>query len=306
MGKILIYYKYIDLEDPHAIKRWQQELCTQLGLTGRILIGVEGINGTVGGTDEAAEAYIKAMHEHPLFADMPIKSSIGGAEHFPRLRIAVRDEIVTLGISPKDLKPSGPGTHLSPEQVHELLTNKPEDLVVLDTRNTYETQIGTFRDAIIPDIENFRDFPEYIEKNLDQFKGKQVLMFCTAGVRCERATSVLQQKNVAKAVYQITGGIHCYTEQFPDGHFRGKNYVFDGRVAVKVNDDILANCYVCAIPFDEYTNCINVLCNRQYPCCPACLEKLGNTCSTACQALVRDHKVEVRTIPKRPEHKHDS
>ena len=305
MGKILLYYKYIAIEDPHAIKRWQQTLCQELGLTGRILIGVEGINGTVGGSVEATNAYIKAMHEHPFFSDVSFKSSPGDTHHFPRLRVAVRDEIVTIGISPDDLKPSGPDTHLTPSQVHDLLNNKPEDLLILDTRNNYESRIGTFRGAITPDIENFRDFPEYIEQNLDSFKDKQVLMFCTGGVRCD-ATLVLAQKHVAKKVFQITGGIHSYAEEFPDGHFRGKNYVFDGRVAMKVNDDIVGTCHLCTVPYDEYTNCINVMCNLQFLGCPQCRKELGNTCSSACQALVRDHKVEVRTIPKRTENIHGS
>lgn len=301
MGKILIYYKYIELEDPHAIKRWQQELCTSLGLTGRILIGTEGINGTVGGTDEATSAYIKAVHEHPAFSDMPFKSSAGGSEHFPKLRVAVREEIVTLGISPQELKATGERTHLSPQQVHELLNNKPEDLVILDTRNTYESAIGAFTGAEIPDIENFRDFPEYIKQNLDKFKDKQVLMYCTSGVRCERATSVLERENVTKGVYQITGGVQCYTEAFPDGHFRGKNYVFDGRIAMKINDDVLGTCYVCANPWDDYTNCLNVMCNLQYLGCPPCVQALDNTCSSNCQALVKEGKVEIRKARARYE-----
>lgn len=306
MGKILIYYKYTELEDPHAIKRWQQELCTSLGITGRILIGVEGINGTVGGTDEATDAYKKAMAEHPLFADMPIKSSQGGAEHFPKLRVAVRNEIVTLGISPEELKATGERTHLTPEQVHELLNNKPEDLVILDTRNTYETAIGVFRDAVIPPIENFRDFPKFIQENHEQFKDKQVLMYCTSGVRCERATAVLERENVTKAVYQITGGVQCYTEKFPEGHFRGKNYVFDGRIAMKINNDVLGTCYNCAKPWDDYTNCLNVLCNRQHLSCPTCIEALENTCSTECQQLVKSGSVEKRVARARTELRHDS
>ncbi|MGE0009256.1 MAG: rhodanese-related sulfurtransferase [Candidatus Babeliales bacterium] len=306
MGKILIYYKYTDIEDPHAIMQWQQTLCKELGITGRILLAKEGINGTVGGTDEATESYKKAMAEHPLFADMPIKSSEGGAHHFPKLRVAVRNEIVTLGLSPDEIKATGERTHLSPEQVHELLNNKPEDLVILDARNTYESAIGAFKDAVIPDIENFRDFPQYIKDNLDKFKDKQVLMYCTSGVRCERATAVLERENVAKSVHQITGGVQCYADKFPEGHFRGKNYVFDGRIAMKVNEDVLGSCYICAKPWDDYTNCLNVLCNRQHLSCPTCIAKLENTCSKECQELVKNGLVEIRVSRARTELKHDT
>lgn len=306
MGKILIYYKYTDIQDPQAIMLWQQELCKSLGITGRILIAKEGINGTVGGSDEAADAYSKAMHAHPLFTDLHIKSSEGGAHHFPKLRVAVRNEIVTLGIPSDELKATGERTHLSPEQVHELLTNNPEDLVILDTRNTYETAIGKFKNAIDPEIENFRDFPHYIKENLEQFKDKQVLMYCTSGVRCERATAVLERENVAKAVYQITGGIQCYTDKYPDGFFRGKNYVFDGRIAMKINNDVLGRCYNCQVPYDDYTNCLNVLCNRQHISCPDCIQKLENTCSNSCQELVRTGTVEKRVSRARAEVTHDS
>ncbi len=299
MGKILLYYKYVDIEDPHAIKRWQQELCADLGLTGRILIGKEGINGTVGGTNKATDAYIKAMQEHPLFSDVDFKTSKGGAEHFPKLRVAIRKEIVTLGIAPEALTPEQGGKHLEPKEVHELLEKHPEDLVILDTRNTYESRIGTFKNAITPEIDNFRDFPEYIENNIDQFKDKQVLMFCTGGVRCERATAVLQEKGIAKEIYQIKGGIHRYAEQFPDGYFRGKNYVFDGRIAVKINDDILGSCYLCDKECDKYTNCVNVQCNLQYIACKECLKKLESTCSFECQKLVQERKVAVRATSAR-------
>ena len=297
MEKILLYYKYIDIEDPQAIRDWQKELCQTLHIKGRILIAHEGINGTAAGTAEAIEQYIAAMRQHPLFSDIDFKYSDSHADDFPRLRVAVRPEIVSLGIDPKKLTVKDTGIRLEPKEVHELLSKKPKDLVILDTRNSYESKIGTFEGAITPDIENFREFPKYIDETLNQYKEKEVLMFCTGGVRCERATAYLKVKNVAKNVYQIHGGIHRYIEQYPDGYFRGKNYVFDGRIAQKANDDILTECLLCQKPCDDYTNCLNAACNEQYISCTKCISKFNNTYSEECKQLVAENKVIVRKIP---------
>jgi len=296
MGRILLYYKYVSIADTKQMREWQRKLCSKLGLKGRILIGQEGINGTVGGTIEATKQYIQEMKQHPLFSDIDFKESEGDADHFPRLRVAVRKEIVTLGIDPHEITPKDTGKHLSPDEVHELIEKKKnKDLVILDARNNYESAIGTFEGAVTPDIENFRDFPEYIDKNADTFKNKEVLMFCTGGIRCERATALLKKKNIAKEVYQIKGGIHRYAEKYPDGYFRGKNYVFDGRIAVKINDDVLGTCYICKIQCDEYTNCVNVQCNLQFIACKSCFKEFKNTCSKDCLEKVKNQKVAIRT-----------
>ncbi len=294
MGKILLFYKYVDIEHPKRILKWQYKICQDLKLTGRILIGKEGINGTVGGTNENTERYKQIMSENTLFADVEFKQSNGNAECFPKLLIKIRDEIVTLGVPSDKLTPKTGGIHLNADQTHQLISENPNDLVILDTRNDYEWEVGKFENAITTPIKNFKELPEYIDNNLEQFKNKQVLMYCTGGVRCERATAYLNEKYVAKQVYQIEGGIHKYTEKYPNGYFRGKNYVFDGRIALKINDDVLGKCYVCKTSCDEYTNCINVLCNRHFICCIQCLDTLQNTCSLECKTLVSEKKVKTR------------
>lgn len=295
--KILLYYKYIAVPNPQEIRDWQQALCTQLGLTGRIIIASEGINGTVCGNSEATDAYIIAMHNHDLFNNVDFKDSIvnGKYDYFTGLHVIVKKEVVNLGIDPEKLTTENTGKHLTPQQAHELLSQKPEDLVILDGRNYFEARVGAFTDAITPEINHFRDFPEYIDKNLDLFKDKEVLMYCTGGIRCERASAYLKSKGVSKEVYQIEGGIHRYVEQYPDGHFRGKNYVFDARIAVKVTDDIIGTCDICAQPCDTYTNCRNAKCNKHFIGCSACVEKLNNCCSQVCFELVN-----TKQVPERP------
>jgi predicted sulfurtransferase len=305
MSKILLYYKYVDIQYPEQIRKWQLKLCQELGLKGRILIAHEGINGTLGGSGESVQTYVNAMKAHPLFADIDFKDSEGGGDNFPRLRVVIKDEIVNLGIDPTITTRTG-GKHLSPEETHQLLQESPEDLVVLDGRNWYESKIGTFKNAILPNTQNFRELPEYIDNNLEQFKDKKVLMFCTGGIRCERASAYLKSKGVTKEVYQIEGGIHRYAEQFPDGFFRGKNYVFDSRVATKVNDDILANCTFCELACDDFTNCLNAVCNKQFIICSACLEQRSSFCSTECKQAVADKAVPMRTQPARMSHSNKS
>lgn len=294
MNKIILFYKYVTITYPKQILKWQQQICHELSLTGRILISHEGINGTLGGSQENIDQYIAHMSSHELFDNIDFKKSDGGPECFPRLSIKVRDEAVALGIPYDKLTPRNGGKHLTPEQTHELITKNPDDLIIFDARNNYEWAIGKFENAITPDIKNFRDLPQYIDENLDTFKDKQVLMYCTGGIRCERATAYLNEKNIAKTVYQIEGGIVRYTEQYPHGYFRGKNYVFDGRISVKINDDILGSCALCKQACDDYHNCLNAQCNKHFIGCSRCINAFDKTCSQQCQALIRDNKVHAR------------
>ncbi len=294
MNKIILFYKYIDITYPKQIMKWQQQICQELQLKGRVLISHEGINGTLGGSAENLTNYKNLMSAHKLFDAIDFKESDGGPECFPRLSIKVRNEAVSLGIPYDALTPRNAGKHLNPQETHELIAQQPQDLVILDARNNYEWEVGRFENAITPNIENFRDLPQYLENNLEQFKDKQVLMYCTGGIRCERASAYLNEKNIAKKVYQVEGGIHRYVEQYPDGFFRGKNYVFDGRIAVKINDDILGSCSICSQPCDDYYNCLNALCNKHFISCTPCIEALHKTCSIECQKLIAEHKVQQR------------
>jgi predicted sulfurtransferase len=294
MEKIFLFYKYVNIKDPEAVKTWQLQLCTSLQLTGRIILAHEGINGTLAGSIENLQKYSENMNRHDLFNTIDFKESSGSTQDFPKLKIIIKNEIVRMAIDPTKITVDQAGEHLSPKQAHALIEQN-KDLVLLDGRNDYESRIGTFKNAITPSIQHFRDFPDYIDTNAQQFKDKEVLMFCTGGIRCERASAYLKSKNVAKKVYQLKGGIHRYVEKFPDGHFRGKNYVFDARIALRVNDDILAYCDGCNAPCDDYINCRNARCNKQCIMCKHCIDRLHNTCSLECCDLIVQGNA-----PKRP------
>lgn len=299
MNTIILFYKYIHIPEPKKILVWQKMLCKELMLKGRVLIAHEGINATLGGLSENIEKYKIAMSNHDLFRDIDFKESHNTQDHFPRLRIVVKNEIVNLGLDTNYATADQAGIHLDPSQAHTLMAEKPKDLVIIDCRNPYESAIGTIPGAIRPDVPHFRDFPAYIDSHLEDIKNKQVLMYCTGGVRCERASAYVKLKGVSKEVFHIKGGIHRYVEEFPDGFFRGKNYVFDGRVAVKITDDILGSCSICNVPCDDYSNCLRAACNKHFIGCNNCINTYANTCSALCYDLITNHHHQKRPNPKK-------
>ncbi len=299
MGRILLYYKYVEIEYPGAVAKWHQKICKELGLTGRVIIAHEGINGTLGGSIENTQKYIDELTQDPRFHGIDFKEAQGDETCFPRMRVVVKDEIVKLGLDTKEVSWTDSAEYLTPAQAHELLNNRPDDLVLIDTRNNYESRVGTFTDSIIPNTDTFREFPDFVKNNQDLLKDKQVLMFCTGGVRCERASAFVQKQNIAKKVYHIEGGIHRYIEQYPNGHFRGSNYVFDARVTQRVNNEILGTCDICFKPWDQYANCINAMCNKHFICCPECVQKYEEACGEICHTKLKNNEVKKRPKPFR-------
>ncbi|KAG7518418.1 hypothetical protein JOB18_034050 [Solea senegalensis] len=290
-GKVILYYHYCKVEDPHVVCAWQKALCEKLHLTGKVRVATEGINGTVGGTDVATGIYIDAMRLHPLFRmdNEDFKTSEGGAECFTDLRVGVFKEIVPMGIDPDVVSYHSAGVHLEPEEFHKeveaLLTKKDlcDDTILLDCRNFYESKIGQFTQCLAPNIRKFSYFPDYIDQNLELFRDKKVLMYCTGGIRCERGSAYLRSKGVCKEVYQLKGGIHKYLERFPNGFYRGKLFVFDERYTISSNTDIISDCRYCGRPWDRYKLCSTQFCFQLVLSCPSCRQDGHTACCPACQ-----------------------
>ncbi|XP_041652917.1 thiosulfate sulfurtransferase/rhodanese-like domain-containing protein 2 [Cheilinus undulatus] len=290
-GKVLLYYHYCQIDNPHAICAWQKALCEKLRLTGKVRVATEGINGTVGGTNIATDIYTDAMRSHPLFKmdKEDFKKSDGGAECFSDLRVGVYKEIVPMGVDPDVISYKLAGVHLEPEEFHkevEALLAKEDscnDTILLDCRNFYESKIGQFTQCLAPDIRKFSYFPDYVDQNLELFRDKKVLMYCTGGIRCERGSAYLRSKDVCKEVYQLKGGIHKYLEQFPEGFYRGKLFVFDERYAISSNDDIISDCRYCGSPWDQYKLCSTQFCCQLVLSCPGCRETGHTACCPTCQ-----------------------
>lgn len=218
MNRIVLYYAFTPLPDPEAVRLWQRALCEKLGLRGRILISRDGINGTVGGELNAVKQYVKTTREYPAFKKMDIKWSEGGADDFPRLSIKVREEIVSFG-APGELKVDengvvGGGTHLKPEQLHQLVDERGDDVVFFDGRNALEAQIGRFRNAVVPEVNTTHDFVRELDSGkYDHLKDKPVVTYCTGGIRCEVLSSLMVNRGFNE-VYQLQGGIVRYGETY--------------------------------------------------------------------------------------------
>nr|XP_032809687.1 thiosulfate sulfurtransferase/rhodanese-like domain-containing protein 2 isoform X2 [Petromyzon marinus] len=294
-GEVLLFYHYCDVAAPRALCRWQRTLCERLQLTGKVRLAKEGLNGTVGGMRAATRAYVQAVLAHPALRGMTLddfKSSPGGARCFADLRVAVHQEIVPLGLSPQAVSHLDAGRRLSPEEFHEevqaLLGRDAAEsggggTLLLDCRNFYESKIGRFRGSVAPDIRKFSYFPEYVDRNLELFRGKRVLMYCTGGVRCERGSAYLRSKGVCQDVCQLQGGVHRYLERFPQGFFRGKLFVFDERYAISSNDDVIASCVYCGRPWDEFRLCSTRACRQLVLSCEPCRSTGLTACCRPCQ-----------------------
>lgn len=276
MQKILLYYKFMPLNDPEAIRLWQRALCEKLNLKGRILLSKHGINGTVGGDIEDLKAYVKETKTY--FKGIAFKWSEGGRDDFPRLSIKVRDEIVTFG-TPDELKVDengvvGGGKHLKPEQVHKLVEERGEDVIFFDGRNAYEAKVGKFKDAVVPDTRTTRDFLDDLEGDkYNDIKDKPVVTYCTGGIRCEVLSSLMKNRGF-KEVYQMDGGIVKYGEAYGDeGLWEGSLYVFDKRMGVKFSNKAkdIGECVHCQGKTSNFENCADMSCNDLILICENCV-----------------------------------
>src|SRR3989344_4026560 len=255
--EIILFYKYVHIVDPEAVKAWQTEICEQSNLTGRCIIAAEGINATFEGTNENIQQYIRELEKDERFSNIHFKYSSGTGEAFPKLSIKVRKEIVSLNLV-CDIDPNVlTGTRLSPEELHQWI-NEGREFYIIDMRNVYEHKVGHFENSILPPIENFRDLPKVIDQ-ISHLKEKTVLTVCTGGVRCEKASAYLLSEGF-KDVYQLDGGIVSYMEKYPNEDFKGKLYVFDNRITMgfytdDVKHEIVAKCDTCGEKSETYVNC---------------------------------------------------
>lgn len=282
--RVLLYYKYVQIEDADAFAEEHRALCNELNLKGRIIVSQEGINGTLSGTVTETTAYMEHMHADERFAQMPFKVDTHEGHAFRKLKVKVRPELVSLKLD-EDINPADlTGKRLSPGEFLEHLDST--DVVVLDGRNDYEYDLGHFRNAIRPDVKAFREFPEWIREHRDLFESKKILTYCTGGIRCEKLSGLLLREGFDD-VSQLDGGIVTYgKDPVAQGqYFDGKCYVFDERIAVPVNqveNTIVGHCHHCGAPAEEYINCEYPLCHKQHLVCASCQENFDGYCSTEC------------------------
>lgn len=283
--KILLYYKYTQIKNPVDLMNEQRELCQKLNLKGRILISTEGINGTVAGLENDVDLYIKETEKNSELGQIEWKISYADEQVFPKLKVKVRDEIVTLGVKKTgaDVSIENKADYIEPEELRDLY-DKNADFVIVDARNMYEAQIGKFKNSIIPPIDNFRDFPAFA-KTLEKYKEKDVVTYCTGGVRCEKASAYLRE-NGFKKVRQLHGGIHVYGEKAEGKYFEGEMFVFDKRLHVpvnKVNPETISHCQFCQTKITRFVDCVARTCDSLFVCCETCEAQHQSTCCDKCQ-----------------------
>lgn len=291
--KVILYYAFTPVADTDAMHLWQRTLCESLGLKGRILISAHGINGTLGGEMTALKRYIKQTKEYSGFKHIDFKWSDGTGADFPRLRIRVRDEIVSFG-APGELVVDdegvvGGGVRLKPAEVNQLVAERGDDVVFFDARNAFEAQIGKFKNAVVPHVATTRDFVSELESGkYDYLKDRPVVTYCTGGIRCEVLSSVMRSRGFNE-VYQIDGGIVRYGEAFGDqGLWEGSLYLFDARMNHEFSEHtkVIGVCERCAAPTSKFHNCANLACRKLILLCVTCTtENVSKKCLASHQQL---------------------
>lgn len=276
---IAAFYAFVPVsaEQLPALQAELKQFGAARNMRGLVLLAEEGINGTVCGTPEVIAEW-KALITQK-FGEMRFNDSAADELVFPRWMVKIREEIV--GLKQKDVHPNGEHRHLSPQEWHAMM--EQEDVIIIDTRNTYETDIGTFENAVDPRIQTFQEFADYAA-NANLPKNKKILMCCTGGIRCEKAI-IEMEKHGYTDVYQLKGGILSYMREFPEGKFNGECFVFDHRVAVGKNlapSTRYALCPHCGDPGDQSLSCVQ--CNNDCKVCARCMkEDHCKTCSKDCR-----------------------
>lgn len=291
--RVLLYYKFVPVPEPAAAVDEQRAWCTELGLRGRIIVAEEGINGTLSGLSADVEEYTHRMAAHPLFAGIDFKTDTHDRHAFKRLSIKARPEIVTLGTAVDTIQNSG--VHLAPKQFKERVEDP--NVLVLDIRNDYEYAMGRFRGAVRPPIETFKEFPNWIAENFGGERDREILTYCTGGIRCEKFTAYLREQGFTN-VFQLRGGIVTYAKdpEVKGEGFEGDCFMFDDRLSVPVGEP-LSRCEKCGDPCARYENCDSVDCNRLYFLCPVCELKHGLSCSEPCREALRKRDKDAKLAP---------
>lgn len=251
MYTICALYQFVRLDDFEEFRTPLRELMAMLEIKGTILLALEGLNGTISGSKESINKIVQFIQDDGRFDNLEIKYSYAKITPFKRLKVKLKKEIVTLGVEHIDPL-SSVGTYVAPQDWNALISD-PETILI-DTRNNYEYEIGSFKGAINPNTDTFREFPSYIKNHLEQYRGKKVAMFCTGGIRCEKSTSYLKSQGF-DTVYHLQGGILRYLEEMEESIslWQGECFVFDDRVAVKHNleQGQYDQCHACRYPITD-------------------------------------------------------
>ena len=297
----LSFYAYAHIGNPEVLRDHLFISWNALDVLGRIYVAQEGVNAQLSVPAPKFDAFKTHLDSIDFLNGIRLNIAIEqDNKSFLKLKIKVRNKIVADGLNDNTFDVTNKGVHLNASEFNTL-TNQ-DDTIVVDMRNHYESEIGHFEGAITPDVDTFRDSLPIIEEDLAEHKeDKNLVMYCTGGIRCEKASAYFKHKGF-KNVYQLEGGIIEYARQVKnqglENKFVGKNFVFDERRSETISEDVIALCHQCGSACDTHVNCANEACHLLFIQCPACAEKLDNCCSDACAEIIALPEAEQKALRK--------
>jgi UPF0176 protein len=280
----LSFYQYHNIESPERFRNELFRRWNKLEVFGRIYVAKEGINGQISVPTSKLDAFREDMYAIPWLNGIRLNIAVeDDGKSFYKLKIKVRTKIVADGLDDASFDVTKRGKHLNAEEVNRLMEDP--DTVVVDMRNHYESEVGHFEGAVCPDVETFREALPVVEELLEDKKDAPIIMYCTGGIRCEKASAYYLHKGFDK-VFMIDGGIIEYARQCREQglpiKYRGKNFVFDERMGERINDEIISRCHQCGEPCDDHVNCANDACHILFIQCKSCAEQYQECCSKTC------------------------
>ncbi len=295
----LSFYQYAYILNPQLFRDHLYVLLDTLEVFGRIYVSGEGVNGQISVLEENYDALRASLDTIDFLKGVRLNLAIeDDGKSFYKLKIKLREKIVADGLDDGSFDVTDKGQHLTASEFNEL--SVADDSIVVDMRNHYESEVGHFEDALTPDVETFKEALPVVEEMLKDKKDKNIIMYCTGGIRCEKASAYFKHKGF-KNVFQLEGGIIEYTRKAKEENlpnkFIGKNFVFDDRLGEKISDDVISKCHQCGAPSDDHTNCANDACHILFIQCDKCQSELSGCCSKKCQSfneLPEEQKLELR------------
>lgn len=296
----LSFYRYVHIEDPAQLRDDLYSAWAQLGCFGRVYLAQEGINAQMSVPEHQWTAFEAQLYADKRFKDVPFKLAVdGNGKSFYKLVVKVRDKIVADGINDPGFDPSNTGQYLNAKEFNEAILDP--NTIVVDMRNHYESEVGRFERAFCPNADTFREELPLVVDHLKGQEDKKVIMYCTGGIRCEKASAYFKHKGF-KDVNHLHGGIIQYAKEVKDqgleSKFKGVNFVFDERVGERITDDILSSCHQCGQPCDRHVNCKNDDCHLLFIQCNACEQKMNGCCTPACKDIIALPIEEQRLLRK--------
>ena len=297
------FYQYANIENPRLFRDHLFQMWSKLDIVGRTYVASEGINAQISVPTKHLEQFRKELYEIEFLNEIRLNLAVDDADvSFPflKLKIKVRDKILADGLSDESFDVTNKGKHLSAEEFNAI-TEDP-DTILIDFRNHYESEVGHFKGAITPDVDTFRESLPFIEEEyLKDAKDKKIVMYCTGGIRCEKASAWYKHRGF-EHVHQLEGGIINYARQCQEkgieNKFIGKNFVFDERRGERISDEIISVCHQCGDPCDTHTNCVNDGCHLLFIQCDSCKASMENCCSDECQSVIHLSPEEQKELRK--------